>query len=371
MGYVSNTDAEPSTNEFESTILHSVHKVNEGQLNNLVSQSAGGTLFHRYEWLAAVEESFDREPRHTLMTKGGNPVGFLPNFVIDVPLPTDTGTKLAEALPLKVVEPPPPGYGGPILTGDPSVILDGLFDSALLTNGMSTLFHRIHTFDTDSVEYGRYLESLGYSLRLTRCLPVLDLRDDWETVLEGMDSTRRREIRRAVEQDYEVERHPLGEDLEATYERYVSNMERVDGTVLPRAFFERLSDRIPSRVRVFKATVDGEEVGRYVYLLDDESGILHHWLSAIGDSSNFEYHPSELLHRRGIRWGIERGYERYSFGPTNPHFSDSVFKFKSKYGASPLPSLRWERGTLPLVWHAYDAGRSWYRRSQVDTARSE
>jgi hypothetical protein len=289
---------------------------------------------------------------------------------VEVPLPTGFGAKIAGELPLKIVEPPPPGYGGPIVTGDRGAVLDGLFAPDLLTDGQATLFHRVHTFDMDAVGYGRYLESLGYSLRLTRCLPVLDLGEGWETVREGMDGTRRRELRRATEQDYEVEIHPLDVGLGETYDRYVGNMERVDGAVLPRAFLERLAERIPERVRVLTATVDGSEVGRYVYLLDEESSVLHHWLSAIGDRSNFEYYPSELLHRRGIRWGIERGYERYSFGPTNPHFSDSVFKFKTKYGASPQPSLRWERGLLPVVWRAYDAGRSWYRRSQV-SGRSE
>lgn len=351
----------------ETTVHRSIEDVNENQLNSLVAHADGGTLFHRHEWLSAVEESVEQEPRHIMTMKSGNPVGFLPNFVQDLPLPSEMGARVAGTLPFEMVEPPLPGYGGPIITGDREENLNHLFDLDHLTAGSRTLFHRVQTFDLGAVRYGRYFEALGYSPRLTKCDFFLDLRDEWETIRDNMDASRRREMRRAIEQDHDVEIAHLGDDLERTYEMYVSNMERVGGEILPRALFEALDDRLPEQVRVFRATVDGEEVGRYVYLLDDESGVLHHWLSAIGDADNFEYYPSELLHRQAIQWGSEQGYDQYCFGPTNPHFSDSVFKFKEKYGATPHPSLCWERGTLPLVWRVYDRGRLWYRRSQIDT----
>lgn len=350
----------------QSTVHRTVSDVGEGQLNNLVTQSDGGTLFHRYEWLAAIEEGLPHEPRHVQVLKDGNPVGFLPNFAQEVPLPSDVGSRVAETLPFEVVMPPPPGYGGPIATGDEGATLNCLFDPDRLTDRFRTLAHVVHTFDLETIRYGRYLEACGYSPRLTECGLFLDLDQDWGDVRANMHSSRRRAMDSAVEQDYEVTITELGDDLDRTYDEYVGNMERVGGDVLPRAVFDALADRIAERVLVFTAVVDGEEAGRYVYLLDDESGVVHHWLSAIGDEAYFESSPSELLHRRAIRWGIQRGYDQYCFGPTNPHFSDSVFRFKAQYGAKPLPSLRWECGTLPVVWDAYDFGRSWYRRSQID-----
>lgn len=358
-----------SDSTFESTIYRSITDINEGQLNSLVSQSDRGTLFHRYEWLAAVEDSLEREPRHVLTTKKGSPVGFLPNFAVDLPLPSEFGERVAETLTLEALEPPPPGYGGPIMTGDRRENLDRLFDTDNLADGFGTVYHRIQTFDMEAVGYERFLESLGYTPRVKKCTFYIDLRDEWEAIRGEMDSSRRRSMRNALEQDHDVEILGLGDDLERTYERYVENMERVGGEILPQNFFEVLAERLPDRVRVFRATVDGDEIGRYIYLLDDESSVLHHWLSAIGDSSNFEYYPSELLHRRAIQWGSQRGYDGYLFGPTNPHHSDSVYKFKEKYGGTPLPLLCWERGTLPLAWDAYDFSRSWYRRSQVDVSQ--
>ncbi|MXR40344.1 GNAT family N-acetyltransferase [Halobaculum sp. WSA2] len=350
----------------EATVCRSVEELPENQLNNLVRQSDRGTLFHRYGWLAAVEDGHVGEPRHVLVTREGNPVGFLPNVAVDLPLPGAVGERLANTLPIETVEPPPPGYGGPIVTTEDPDVLARLFDQTALTDRPRTVSHSVQTFDTDGIRYGRYLESLGYTAKVTECTFLLDLRDDWETILRDMDKGRRRGIRRALEQDYEVEILPLGEELRRTYADYVSNIERVGGNRLPERFFEAIHERIPERVRVFKATVDGDVVGRYVYLLDDERSVLHHWLSAIGDSDEFDRYPSELLHARAIRWGIEEGYDRYSFGPVSPHFSNSVFKFKEKYGGTPVPICRWERGTIPGAWTVYDFARTRYRRAQID-----
>jgi predicted N-acyltransferase len=142
---------------------------------------------------------------------------------------------------------------------------------------------------------------------------------------------------------------------------YARNMARVEGETLPRSLFAALAAHVPERVRVFTARVDGEVVGRYVHLLDEETSTLHHWLSAIPDRSCYDAHPSELLHERAIRWGIDEGYDTYSFDRAGSHFDNGVFRFKSKYGARPVPLLRWERGQSRVAWPAFRAARRWYR----------
>ena len=132
-------------------------------------------------------------------------------------------------------------------TGRPD-ILARLFDPSALTDGPKTVFHSVQTFDTDGIRYGRYLNSLGCTSKLTECTFLLDLRDDWVAILHNMDKRRRRCIRRALEQDYEVEILPLGEELRRTYAHYVANIDRVGGNRLPSGFFEAIAERIPGRV---------------------------------------------------------------------------------------------------------------------------
>lgn len=347
-------------------MARSVDDVGAGPLKNLVTQGTGGSLFHRYEWLKAVEDGLDWEPRHVVVTKGQNPVGFLPNFGRTVSLPHDVAERVADAASIEMLVPPPPGYGGPVVTGDEEAVIDALLDGVDDIDGGTALFHRIQHFDTGAIRYGRALEARGYEPRMDRCTFVLDLDADWETLLERMDSARRKAMRRSAEQDAEVEITDFAEGLAETHEMYAANLERVGGEVRPVEWFESIAERFPERVRVVRASVEGREVGRYVLLLDEETDVLHHWLSAIPDSDDFEDYPSELLHRRAIQWGLEEGYEQYSFGPTAPHLADSVFRFKEQYGGRAVPLLSWEKGTLPVAWQAYKMGRSWYQRSQVE-----
>jgi predicted N-acyltransferase len=254
-----------------------------------------------------------------------------------------------------------PGYGGPVVATDEGENLDRLFDALDAACHRRVLYHRIATHDLGNVRYGQYLSARGYDLSAEVALLVLDLDRSWEAVLDGMDKERRKAIRDAREQDYEVEAHPLGEELDRTYRAYRRNMERVDGTVLPRAFLSAVADEIGDRARVFTARVDGETVGRYVHLLDEEQSVLVHWLSAIPDEDCYASMPSELLHAEAIEWGIEAGFDAYSFDKTGAHFDNSVFRFKSKYGAEAVPLLHWEKGHNRVAWPLFEAARDRYR----------
>jgi hypothetical protein len=343
------------------SVLSTVRSVDANQWNNLVVQSDLGTLFHRAEWLTALEEGMDHRPVHVVVTTDTNPVAMLPTFVAPLSLPHDGLDALASAVGLSAATSSDPGYGGPVIATDEGENADRLFDALADALGPSVLYHRITAHDHGYVRYGAYLQDRRYEPSSAFALFVLDLRDGWTAVRDGMDKERQKALRRAHDQSFEVTVAPVGEDLDRTYEMYARNMDRVGGRTLPRSLFTALATHVPERVRVFAARVDGEEVGRYVHLLDEESSTLHHWLSAIPDRSCYDAHPSELLHERAIRWGIDEGYDTYSFDRAGSHFDNGVFRFKSKYGARAVPLLRWERGERPVAWPAFRRGRRWYR----------
>lgn len=343
--------------DIRSTWYSGISQTNKNQWNNVVKYSDQSTIFHRYEWIRSVELGFDYEPRHVAAMKGENPVGVMPNFVKELPLPDGLARVLPSVRPLQMVTSSEPGFGGPITVTNERESLDRIFETLEDLAGRRDVFHSLQSADLSSTRYGTYLQSKGYEPTLDTCLFFLDLGDDWETIREQMDKERRRSLRRAGEQDHRVEILPLDEDFERTYDYYVKNTQRVGGNVLPRAFLQELADRLGNRIRVFTAIVDGETVGRYVHLLDEEASVLRHWLSAIPDTEKYEYYPSELLHERAIKWGIEHGYDRYGFGPTRAHFSNSVFRFKQKYGVDVVPLFEMEKGYSSLTWPLFKSGR--------------
>lgn len=346
------------------TIHETIEAMNENQLDNLVEQSELGSVFQRYGWLRAIETGMDRSVRHLAVYKGNNPIGFLPNVITPVDgLDAESRLNLA---PFKRLVSTDPGYGGPVIMTDESASLPLLFDTLSDLGERSIVYHFIRTNDLAYVRYGKFLDRHGYSPVLANCRFVLDLDVGWEAVLDGMDRSRRRTVRKALDSDHDFYPVELTDrELRRTYQSYHRNMARVGAEPVPIAFFEELTDGLADRVQTFVATVEGTEVGRYVYLLDEEQSTVHHFFPAIGDESNFEHYPSELLHARAIQWAIEQGYDAYDFGGTGSHFSQGTFKQKASFGGRPVPSLQWERGHAPIRWGLFKLTRRAYRWAEA------
>jgi len=367
-----------------TTVHGSIEEINRNQWNNVIDQSDLGSVFHRYEWLLAVERGLGYEPRHAVVQKGGNPIGVFPNFVtsIDVPswatihdvLPTDRIPGLSgslrrwiptaggESIPLTRVVSASPGYGGPVVTADEGKIVPMLCEAIAEGSTKSDVYHRIKAKETDFTRYAKLLAKHGYEPALTDCRFEVDLEPEFGDVVGDMDKERRKALRDAQSADHQVRDLKLtGDTVPATYRRYVIDMERAGGHVLPRSFFEAVATTFTDRTKLFVAEVDGEEVGRYVMVLDDEQSCVHYFLSAIGDTENFAYNPSELLHAAAMEWAQERGYRYYDFGSTGSDFRDGTFRFKEKFGGRVIPTLQWERGCSRVLWPAYKLARKGYR----------
>lgn len=354
------TRGKRTTESLDIEVLQSIHDAHENQWNNLVIQSERGTLFHRYEWLAAVESSGAGEPRHAVVRSGGHPVAIMPNFLKPLELPNEWADMVADRLNLSVLTSTHPGYGGPLTSTSEQQALDRLLDAVAMVDDRWVLYHLIQTYDAEYIRYGAPLEARGYESTVDACTFSIELETGWEHLYESMDKERRRSIRHAQDQDFEIRVERLSECMDRTYEAYSKNMRRVGGNALPQSFLGQLTESIPDRIVVFTAVVDGVEVGRYVFLLDHENDVLHHWLSAIPDEENFNYYPSELLHTSAIKWGLDRDFSEYNLGITASHFASTIFQFKDKYGGRAVPLLRWEQGRSAVLWPIYKRARMRY-----------
>lgn len=348
--------------EHAVSILDSIDSVNANQWNNLVTQSDLGSLFHRYEWLRLVETSLESEPRHVVVEKGSNPVAVFPNFYDSIHVPG--WHDLATSVPVRELSSVAPGFGGPVIGGDEDDCLELLFEALEDLRGVRTLFHRVRTNDLGYVRYGKAFAKHGYQRVGVNCRFRIDLTRPWEEIRAGMDGDHRRRLRSMSDRDVEIRDEPIdASTLEQTYDAYVRNIERVDGIPFRFAFFEGLADLLGDRVKVFTAVVDGREVGRYLYLLDEEQSTLHYYFSAIGDEDHFADNPSQLLHAHAIQWGQDNGYRYYDFGGTGADYSDGIFGHKEGYGGEPVPTIQWQKGFSRLGWPAFKAARSLYRKS--------
>lgn len=336
--------------ELESEVYRSIEAVDTGQWNNVVKQASLGSAFHRYEWLAAFEREFEFAPRHIVISKGGNPIGVMPNYRVSI---ADTPLSRLESTPL-------PGFGGPAVVGDRTTVLDRILAKASVLCRGRTLYHRIRTLDPATIRHDRAFDAAGYSKRPANCRFVQPLADGWEAIRAGMASSKRSNLRTARQQDYEIRECLLtSETLTAFHPTYCTAMERVGGEIYSREFFIELGDRFGDRVKMFAADVDGDTVGWHLYVVDAEQSSLHHLLSAV-ESKHFQYYPSELLHEHAMKWAINEGFKTYDFGETICDPDDGLFNYKREFGGDVVPSLVWRGWPSMAKRTAFHIGRRLY-----------
>ena len=351
----------------DCAILHSIDEADRNQWDNLVEQTVHGSLFHRYGWLKAIEAGLDSEPRHVVVSKDGNPVGVLPNFLQRVDLPVDSS--VVEALPLRELVSTYPGYGGPLVATDREACLSALIDGIGDIGGPGVVNHRLRSSDPRFVEYGKSLRAVGYRPEILTCRVEVRLERGWPAIEAGMAKERRNALRQARGQSWKVDERALGDGtLDRVYAAYESNMDRVGGTTFPRSFFDAIADELGEHARVFTASVEGDRRGAFVYLVDPDGSTIHYFFSAIDDEEDYRYYPADLLHAHVMQWGIDRGFQRYDFGETPADFSDGLFRYKRKYGGELHPTIQWRRGESRLGWFLYRAGESIYRKFRDGTA---
>ena len=354
--------------ENEVYVYRTIEEANENQWNDAVESADGGSVFHRYGWLKAVEDGMDTAPRHVTVEKDGNLRALLPNFVTDFELPVEIPDTVEDRA-FRDLRSIYPGFGGPLVVGDTERCLDQLFEGLATVEDGAVVRHQIRTPDTDSVQYAQEFERRGYQPYLRTCRFEVDLTRGWEEIESAMDSNKRSNLRRAKKNDPEITDGQLADEhLPSFYRAYEKNVERVGGTPYPRSFFERLARELPDRLRLFTARVDEQVVGRQLTVVDDSRDAVRVMFPAL-DAEHFQYYPGELLDEAGMRWARAHGYSTYDFGDTNADFSDGAFRYKREFGGRILPVLAWERGLSRLRWNAFKVGRRLYRQRNAKNGK--
>lgn len=330
--------------------LETIETVNRNQWNHVVEQSAQGSVFHRYEWLNAIEQGTALPVKHVVVYKKNNPVGIFPNVV----------TRLGNT-PFQRLKSIEPGFGGPLVSTDESAVLERLFDEIDAICGRELITHLFQPLDPETVRYQSAFTAEGYRPTVGSCRFVIDLQKGWETIIEEMGSSRRRAIRNGHEPGTEViDRELTRQTIDQFYHKYCAVIDRLEETPYPRHFFVALLE-MSDRIKIFSLSVDGEQRGMLFYLLDDEQSSVHYFFSGVTES-DFEYNASELLHERAIKWAIENGYETYDFGATRADHSHGLFTFKEQFGGAVVPIVSWEKGHSRALWGLFRAGRQAYQR---------
>jgi len=344
-------------------VVDTIDDVNRNQWNNVVSQSETGTIFHRTPWLHAIEEGLGYNAKHVIVEKNGNPQAVFPNFISAVENPFDLPVNL-DTTGLAQLSSVSPGFGGPVVVGSKESTLEALFEAVDSIQEWNIIAHRMRLLDAAHVQYAQMFRTHGYTPSLLYCRLWLRL-DEYDRIREEMDSGRRKELRNAEEHDPEVRVESFSEEtVDDFYTEYKKTIERVDGTLYPRSFFETLARTFEDRIRIFNAYVDGQPIGKHLCLCDTDQESLHYFFAGV-DAEYFKYSGPAVLHDFAIKWALEHGYDVYDFGATSSNYQDGTFRYKQKFGANIEPVYEWEASRARLRWAAYKWARNAYVRNNA------
>jgi len=165
----------------EVDVVDSVRDVEKTQWNEIVERSSRGSVFHRYEWLEAIETGLGYTPRHLVVTKDGNTIGGMPNFVVEI-----------EKTPFDRLSSLYPGFGGPLLPTDTKDSLERVIEAIPRLCRGRTIVHQIRGLDMSYLRYNDALQTHGYRPYRRECRFLLDLTRSYDEIREGMSRSRRR-----------------------------------------------------------------------------------------------------------------------------------------------------------------------------------
>ncbi len=166
---------EEVTDRHEVRVCDDLAVIDDSEWNGLVERCPEGTIFHRHEWLRAVESAFDYRPCHVTARKDGNLVGVLPQFEMALP-----------KVPLRQVRSVVPGFGGPVVGSDYGKVLRGLLSKSADLCGGQRVLHELRACNPEVLRYNDQLQRRGYRPARFKGRSVLDIDRPYEAVREGM-----------------------------------------------------------------------------------------------------------------------------------------------------------------------------------------
>jgi predicted N-acyltransferase len=316
-----------------TTVHESVEEIKRGEWNAVVAeQSKTGSVFERYEWLHAYEDAHDATPAHVQIRKNGTLVGVHPLFERELP-----GT------PARFLGPPRPEYNGALVTTDEHAVLGAILDAVGDRCRRTTIGHLLKPCSSRSLGYARFLRDHDYYPTVRGCHFVLDTTRSWEAVRAGMDRGKRRNLDRADDDGVTTRELPVTEEtLRSFHDAHQRNMERISGTGATLAFLQALERHMADRLVLFVAEVDGDAIGHLFCVVDREQDQLHLLFPGYRPDERQQF-PAEVLYRAAIQWAIDSELSGCNFGETEPDIEDGTYRFKTKFGATAVPTLRWEK----------------------------
>lgn len=276
-----------------------------------VEARGDATGYHSWRWRRVFEEAFGHEAVYLVARQNGTITGVLPTVHIKSLLFGSTLTSL-----------PFLNYGG--VMADAYETKEALIDAAL------SVAHERHCGHVELRHTARQFNELPCKQHKVAMRLPLD-----GSLWERIDRKVRNQIRKAEKSGLAVERG--GEELLGDfYDVFARNMRDLGTPVYSKRLFQSVLRVFPERAQIHVVRLKDKAVAAGL-TYRTRTMVQLPWASSIRQYNPLC--PNTLLYWDAIQFARERYAGVFDMGRSTPN--EGTFKFKSQWGAEPLP-LHWE-----------------------------
>ncbi len=271
----------------------------------------GASLFHRPQWLLAVQAGTGQRAAGFLAERAGVIVGWLPI------------TEARSVLFGKAFISSGFGVGGGICASDERAV-------GILSRTAET-FAEANGYTTIELRGGRIPDS-WQTWDDKHCSFERALADDDEAELLAIPRKARAEVRKGLTNDLEIRIGSAREDLAAHYAMFSESVRNLGTPVFPKSLFGAMLDAFPDSSDILTVVSQGKPIASVLSFYHD-GAVMPFWgggtFAARNARANERMYFELMRHARG------RGMKRFDFGRSKT--GSGPFNFKKNWGFEPVP----------------------------------
>ncbi|MEL7188845.1 MAG: FemAB family XrtA/PEP-CTERM system-associated protein, partial [Pseudomonadota bacterium] len=271
----------------------------------------GASLFHRPQWLLAVQAGTGQRAAGFVVEQNGVIHGWLPV------------SQVRSVLFGKALISSGFGVGGGICASDPNAI-KALADAA-------EVFAQGHSYTTIELRGGP-IPAGWQSWDDKHCGFERDLAADDEAELLAIPRKARAEVRKGLKNDLEIRIGSGRDDLSAHYAMFSESVHNLGTPVFPKSLFTAMLEAFPDTSDILTVVSEGQPISS-VLSFYHEGAVLPFWgggtFAARGKRANERMYYELMLHARA------KGMQSFDFGRSKT--GSGPFSFKKNWGFDPEP----------------------------------
>jgi lipid II:glycine glycyltransferase (peptidoglycan interpeptide bridge formation enzyme) len=309
--------------------------IDVNEWDELLANSEDATVFHTYEWIKVLNETYSRYSKLFITARNGDGklIGGMPLII--------SKNRIIRGL----TSMPFGTYGG-------SVVRSGIVHEPVVRRKILGKFQEIEkkwklnrSVLVDFQNTHGHLESLGFERR-NAFTHILELNQPLEQIRRRIKKEKRRAIRQAVQRGVIIKEVHNALEFEPLYAIFEHTYSRHGSVPYPLKLYEKILTIMGKKgtVQCRVAKHDNTSLACSIYFTHKDS--IMYWIG-VSYEKYWGFRPNDLLIWSVIEYGVANGYKILNLG-ASPLEAKELIRFKHSWGAQSIEYSIYEKSSRLL-----------------------